>query len=1054
MSIQPIKESEMREAAVASIAKRPSTPSLYGGHPLSADELRAAFDRLPRLIAERLNALITALGMEGEDVESIADAIPTGIAEGHTLADLLRDITSGALAAYLSIDGAETLAARLDELLDRTVLPEGHPNLLSYIQNPSGAVLPAEHLPISGGTARAAINDTLGEHDRALGAHAALQHALHAEDNAVFESIREQFRLCREEDGSYRLYCNTAPRGASARLEPVPASDRILIPRDMALLRGSVAVCEADGVPLSTLVVGEAYLDLLLSNGEHLYVRVADLVDRFSVKREGAGDILTDLTVDGAVLTVTRGASRAEFVTQPALDARLERIETAADTAFFSRQAVSASGELTLPAAAVSAAEIVMLGGRTRHAYDTENLLSPSYERGSTGGLEYSYNAERDEISLFGTAMEHARIPLSALHANGRTLYGFLETRSAEAIGEGTLSLCDTSGSTLITLPLSSADEPLLFDLSASGTSYTIDSLLIALPYAAEINSLRFRLAVGERIDRRLVAARPLALEGVSRVALPSALIEREGFGEGIDGEVYNYAVKEESGWRMHTRVKRRALTGTETVTAVSASPDAYGLYAYRISLGNATGTNSALRVLCSHYPERRAQDGSLPGVSLALSSRKLVLTLYSDILQSAAEVKAMLAELAARGTPFTVVYEQAKAQTVSLSGTMPRSLFVIADAYGCVRCQTDTEKAVPFSLSVSVPGGRFAEVENRVNEIAHRMRLRSWQEVQSIVRAGRAAEYFEIGDILTCSRIGKDAAFRVIGIDHDTPADPAYTHSLTLQATNASHTYPVHRREALFFISAALPIGDYYFTIPAGIDDQMGGGRSYHFRTEQVIPYGSYLCFNWLEEALDTPVLIYDVYNAKLPMATYTVTEGAIGQALTEYGHQNDIARIRFGIPYADSEVDAWLESTANTPYPDDNLFVCRDDSPGDGYLAELEDDFVAALGNVSKTVITADGTEETLSRHVFLLSAAEVGIPSEEGREEGEIYPYYAEGMAATPPSADAEPIRICEEGRWWLRTATTDERQRVGVGNQGERILAVEDTRLSILPALCIV
>ena len=53
MSIQKIKESELIENGVGSLSTRPSLPSRYEGRPLSATELRAAFDRLPRLLAER-----------------------------------------------------------------------------------------------------------------------------------------------------------------------------------------------------------------------------------------------------------------------------------------------------------------------------------------------------------------------------------------------------------------------------------------------------------------------------------------------------------------------------------------------------------------------------------------------------------------------------------------------------------------------------------------------------------------------------------------------------------------------------------------------------------------------------------------------------------------------------------------------------------------------------------------------------------------------------------------------------------------------------------------
>ena len=58
-----------------------------------------------------------------------------------------------------------------------------------------------------------------------------------------------------------------------------------------------------------------------------------------------------------------------------------------------------------------------------------------------------------------------------------------------------------------------------------------------------------------------------------------------------------------------------------------------------------------------------------------------------------------------------------------------------------------------------------------------------SWAVVQQLVRLGIAAKVFSVGDQLVCRH--KDygtLTWDIIGIDHDKPADTAYTHSLTLQ--------------------------------------------------------------------------------------------------------------------------------------------------------------------------------------------------------------------------------------------------------------------------------
>ncbi|MBQ1349962.1 MAG: hypothetical protein IIY61_04815, partial [Ruminococcus sp.] len=61
-------------------------------------------------------------------------------------------------------------------------------------------------------------------------------------------------------------------------------------------------------------------------------------------------------------------------------------------------------------------------------------------------------------------------------------------------------------------------------------------------------------------------------------------------------------------------------------------------------------------------------------------------------------------------------------------------------------------------------------------------LRPTSWAGVQSLVRNGLASKVFAIGDQLTCQRGNDTLVWDIIGIDHDTPADPQFTHSLTLQ--------------------------------------------------------------------------------------------------------------------------------------------------------------------------------------------------------------------------------------------------------------------------------
>lgn len=115
MITEKITDAQIAELSVSSLPTRPNAPSAFGGRGFSADEMKAAFDRLPRLVAERLNSLIDDISATPDT--SVSSDILTGISEAHTLARLFSDITDGSFASYLKV-GDYTL-----EELGRMLVP-------------------------------------------------------------------------------------------------------------------------------------------------------------------------------------------------------------------------------------------------------------------------------------------------------------------------------------------------------------------------------------------------------------------------------------------------------------------------------------------------------------------------------------------------------------------------------------------------------------------------------------------------------------------------------------------------------------------------------------------------------------------------------------------------------------------------------------------------------------------------------------------------------------------------------------------------------------------
>ena len=133
MSITKITEEEVRALWVQRLPDHPNRTGRFGAPGLSAAEMKAAYDALPLRIAEHFNALVTVLeeGRLGEQIPSL---------NGRTLCDFFRDVTSGELASYLTVDGARTLSA-LAAALDT------HTHTGLYAPLGTDGKVPSEYLP-------------------------------------------------------------------------------------------------------------------------------------------------------------------------------------------------------------------------------------------------------------------------------------------------------------------------------------------------------------------------------------------------------------------------------------------------------------------------------------------------------------------------------------------------------------------------------------------------------------------------------------------------------------------------------------------------------------------------------------------------------------------------------------------------------------------------------------------------------------------------------------------------------------------------------------------
>ena len=88
MKAKKLTEAEMAPLRIASLPTRPTANSSFGGKGYTSTEMKEAFDLLPNLIAERLNALIED-ALDG----SLAESMVVN-ESGETLSAVLKRLSN------------------------------------------------------------------------------------------------------------------------------------------------------------------------------------------------------------------------------------------------------------------------------------------------------------------------------------------------------------------------------------------------------------------------------------------------------------------------------------------------------------------------------------------------------------------------------------------------------------------------------------------------------------------------------------------------------------------------------------------------------------------------------------------------------------------------------------------------------------------------------------------------------------------------------------------------------------------------------------------------
>ena len=299
-------------------------------------------------------------------------------------------------------------------------------------------------------------------------------------------------------------------------------------------------------------------------------------------------------------------------------------------------------------------------------------------------------------------------------------------------------------------------------------------------------------------------------------------------------------------------------------------------------------------------------------------------------------------------------------------------------------------------------------------------MDIKSWGDVQRIVRMGLAEKIFTVGDQFVSGYGEADQIiWDVIGINHDKPADPRYEHSLTIQAHDCIINCQFDAPEALYYVETALPAGTHVFTFSSG---------QYKFTTTQVVPAGGQVYISsWETEGyVPTKITTYAEDRITAIETGLDVTVASGTDTLVPVNHHQ---RCRYGSNnYLESSIREWLNTEGEyawTPSTEYDRPSTSAPYTGGGFLNVLDPELASVIGPVNKQVarntITDGGGQDIFSDKVFLLSRVEVYGGTEGDTAGEEPYPYYAAltGSPTLDPVAGRIKLLNNSPRYWWLRS-----------------------------------
>ena len=343
--------------------------------------------------------------------------------------------------------------------------------------------------------------------------------------------------------------------------------------------------------------------------------------------------------------------------------------------------------------------------------------------------------------------------------------------------------------------------------------------------------------------------------------------------------------------------------------------------------------------------------------------------------------------------------------------------------------------------MGVSIWEGKKAERVASALEIiaianAKNIDLNNAHEIQEIVKAGKARDFFQLGDQIDIVWQPDNSSENTYHIPFDVVSfAPAvdglgvtHPNAMWLQSHYALTGIQFSGNNAFYVPAEALPAGTYHFTMGNAWGNNVVKDKVYQFTTTQEVPAGGQLV---LGTATSNTSGLPDTAPANWRVRTYAnglqdtpteileLTEGSEGTDLgtlssaTKYAESgiNNMQRAAYGYNrYAHSAIRQWLNSAAGKGawWEQKNPFDHRPDQLAtvQGFMAGLPQEFLevirpvkitTALNTISDSEI---GASEDVADKFFLPSLEQEYIVPQASGVEGAYWEYWKERLGLNSP------------------------------------------------------